>query len=314
MTTRLGGRPVLAALLVFLAAPWAPAQTERPGNWADRAASEYETMSNVTYRTASNKELHVDLYLPPRTAPVPAVIVIHGGGWVEGNKEDALVGHLPYLALGYAVVNVQYRLARTALAPAAVEDCRCALAWVIAHAGEYKLDPKRLIVTGASAGGHLALTTGMLPVNSEFDRGCSSPGEYRWIGGKDPSEPKVAAIINWYGITDVAAMLGGPDARGYAIEWFGSMTDRMELARRVSPINMVRPGLAPILTIHGDADKLVPYTDATRLHAALTKAGSPNELLTIPGGGHGDWPAEQTDRSWNAVRAFLAKYGLLPGP
>lgn len=314
MSTRSGGRPALAAVLVLLSAPWATAQTAPPVNWADRAASDYNTIANVPYRTASNKELNVDLYLPPRTAPVPAVILIHGGGWVEGNKERALVGALPYLALGYALVNVQYRLARTALAPAAVEDCRCALAWVIANAAEYKLDPKRLIVTGSSAGGHLALTTGMLPVGSEFDRGCSSPGDFRWIGGKDPSEPKVAAIINWYGITDVAAMLSGPDARGYAIEWFGSMTDRMDLARRVSPLQMVRPGLPPILTIHGDADKLVPYTDATRLHAALTKAGSPNELLTIPGGGHGDWPAEQTDRSWNAVRAFLAKYGLTPGP
>jgi acetyl esterase/lipase len=314
MTIRIAQRGALAALLILSFAGAALAQAPRSGDWADRASSQYETIANVSYRTASNKELNLDLYLPPRTAPVPTVVMIHGGGWVEGNKEEEILGSLPYLALGYAVVNVQYRLKRSALAPAAVEDCRCALAWVIAHAAEYKLDPKRLIVTGSSAGGHLALTTGMLPVGSEFDRTCPSPSDYRWIGGKDPSEPRVAAIVNWYGITDVADMLEGGNARGYAIEWFGSMTDRMDLARRVSPINMVRPGLPPILTIHGDADKLVPYSDATRLHAALTKAGSPNELVTIAGGGHGDFAPPDIDRSWNAVRAFLARYGLTPGP
>jgi acetyl esterase/lipase len=314
MTVRTALRPMVVALLALLTAPRAHAQTARPGNWADRVGDQYDVMSNVPYRTASNKELNLDLYLPPRTAPVPTVVMIHGGGWVEGNKEEEILGALPYLALGYAVVNVQYRLKKIALAPAAVEDCRCALGWVIAHADEYKLDAKRIVVTGASAGGHLALTTGMLPAHSEFDRSCPSPGDFRWVGGKDPSEPRVAAIVNWYGITDVADMLDGPNARGYAIEWFGSMTDRMDLARRVSPINMVRPGLPPILTIHGDVDKLVPYSDATRLHAALTKAGSPNELVTIAGGDHGGFAPPETDRSWNAVRAFLARYGLTPGP
>ena len=314
MALRCVRHPALAILFFLCLARTSPAQTPRTGDWADRIGDQYETMANVHYRTAGNKELNLDLYLPPRTAPVPTVVMIHGGGWVEGSKEAEILGALPYLALGYAVVNVQYRLGRSALAPAAVEDCRCALSWVIAHADEYKLDPKRIVVTGASAGGHLALTTGMLPAGSEFDRTCPSPGDFRWVGGKEPAQPRVAAIVNWYGITDVADMLEGPNARGYAIEWFGSMTDRMDLARRVSPVNMVRPSLPPILTIHGDADTLVPYSDATRLHAALTKAGSPNELVTVPGGGHGGFPPPEIDRSWNAVRAFLAKYGLTPGP
>ena len=314
MSIRSAGRPALAALLVFLAARWTLAQPQPApaGAWADRIGDQYDVMANVHYRTAGNKDLNLDLYLPPRTAPVPTVLLIHGGGWVEGNKEGAFLGALPYLALGYAVVNVQYRLGRSALAPAAVEDCRCALWWVAAHAEEYKLDPKRIVVTGASAGGHLALTTGMLPADSAFDRSCPSPTDFRWEGGKQPPPPAVAAIVNWFGITDVAGMLEGPNIRGYAVEWFGSMPDRMELARRVSPINMVRAGLPPILTIHGDVDKLVPYSDATRLHAALAKAGSPNELLTIAGGDHGGFSPAEDDRIWNAIRAFLAKYGLMP--
>ena len=312
MWIRSGGRLALAALLGSLAARWtlAQAQPAPAGAWADRIGDQYDVMANVQYRTAGNKELNLDLYLPPRTAPVPTVLLIHGGGWVEGSKEGAFLGALPYLALGYAVVNVQYRLGRSALAPAAVEDCRCALWWVAAHAEEYKLDPKRIVVTGASAGGHLALTTGMLPADSAFDRSCPSLTDFRWEGGKQPPPPAVAAIVNWYGITDVAGLLEGPNIRGYAVEWFGSMTDRMELARRVSPINMVRAGLPPILTIHGDVDKLVPYSDATRLHAALAKADSPNELLTIAGGDHGGFSPAEDDRIWAAIRAFLAKYGV----
>ena len=168
----------------------AQAQPAPAGAWADRIGDQYDAMANVHYRTAGNKDLNLDLYLPPRTAPVPTVLLIHGGGWVEGNKERAFLGALPYLALGYAVVNVQYRLGRSALAPAAVEDCRCALWWVAAHAEEYKLDPKRIVVTGASAGGHLALTTGMLPADSAFDRSCPSPTDFRWEGGKHRRRPR----------------------------------------------------------------------------------------------------------------------------
>src|SRR5438477_8117682 len=102
----------------------------------------------------------------------------------------------PYLEMGWAVVNVEYRLARASLAPAAVEDCRCALRWVIKNAKDYNFDINRIVVTGHSAGGHLALTTGMLPASAGLDRECHGPEEL-----------KVAAIINWYGITDVNDLL-----------------------------------------------------------------------------------------------------------
>ena len=109
------------------------------------------------------------------------------------------------------VVNVEYRLARTASAPAAVEACRCALRWVIQHAKEYGIDVNRLVVSGGSAGGHLALTTGMLPASAGLDRQC--PG---------PDNLKVAAIVNWFGISDVNELLDGPNMKAYAVAWLGS--------------------------------------------------------------------------------------------
>ena len=98
---------------------------------------------------------------------------------------------------------------------------------------------------------------------------------------------EVAAIINWYGITDVADLVEGPNTKGYAVQWLGGLPNRAEIAGLVSPLTYVRRELTPILTIHGDADPLVPYEHAVRLHAALDDVGVPNRLHTVPGGGHG---------------------------
>ncbi len=170
---------------------------------------------------------------------------------------------LPYLERGWAVVNVQYRLANISPAPAAVEDCLCALRWVIRNADQYGFNANKLVVSGTSAGGHLALTTGILPASAGLDRQC--PGE---------EELKVAAIVNWYGITDVGDLLEGENIQSYAVQWMGSATDRMEIAERVSPLNYVRSDLPPIITIHGDTDTVVPYNHAVQLHQALERKSS----------------------------------------
>ncbi|MBI3787331.1 MAG: prolyl oligopeptidase family serine peptidase, partial [Ignavibacteriales bacterium] len=124
---------------------------------------------------------------------------------------------------------------------------------------------------------------------------------------------KVAAIINWYGITDVVDLLADPNTMEYALSWFGSMSNREEMAKRVSPLTYVRKDLPPILTIHGTADQLVPYSHATRLHEALTKAGVPNQLITIPNGGHGGFTREEMLKIYATIREFLGKYNLMKG-
>ena len=233
------------------------------------------------------------------TGPQRTLIYIHGGGWVGGTKESSLMSLMPWFEMGWNVVNVEYRLARISEAPAAVEDCLCALRWVAAHADRYGFDTSKLVVTGGSAGGHLALTTGMIPESEGLDREC--PGV---------PLPKVAAIIDWYGITDVADLLDGPNRKNYAVQWLGSRPDRVEVAKRLSPLTYVRPGLPPILAIQGDADPTVPYQHSVRLHEALTKADVPNELLTIPGGKHGGFSPEEMTKAFETINAFLAKHGL----
>ena len=105
------------------------------------------------YLSLPGWEGRVDLYLPRRPgAALPTALLFHGGGWVTGNKREIALDVLPYLAMGFAVVNVDYRLAAVARAPAAVEDARCALRWVIRHAPQYGFDTRRLVLVGSSAG------------------------------------------------------------------------------------------------------------------------------------------------------------------
>jgi acetyl esterase/lipase len=284
----LGGDPVFA-------------QSAPGPSWAVRAASDYRVVPNVTYFTASNVDLKLDVYQRTGvTTPQPTLVFFHGGFWAAGAKENSIMALAPWLEMGWNVVNVEYRLARVALAPAAVEDCFCALRFLAAEAKTYNIDLKRIVVSGESAGGHLALSMGMIPESEGLDRQCAGPAAL----------PRVAAVINWYGVTEVADVIDGPNSRTRAMQWLGSLPDRTEIARRLSPLTYVRAGLPPILTIHGDADPTVPYDEAVRLHAALAKAGTRHQLLTIPGGRHGGFTPAERGHIFSVVRDFLAKNGL----
>jgi acetyl esterase/lipase len=291
----------LICATTILAAVNAEAQLSEASSRMVQVGTEYRTVANLTFLTANNYEAKLDVYVPRNvTAPNKTLIMIHGGGWVGGNKEGALLAILPYLEWGWSVVNVEYRLGRHGLAPAAVEDCRCALRWVVANAKNYNFDTGKMVITGHSAGGHLSLTTGMLPTSAGLDRIC--------YAGKE--DIKVAAIVNWYGITDVVDILDGENMKGYAVQWMGSQANRNEIGKWVSPLTYVRKDLPPIITIHGDADPTVPYSHAVRLHEALNKVGTVNQLITIPKGGHGGFSREENLRAYTAIKEFLAKLGL----
>jgi len=276
-------------------------------------SNQFTVDANVVYKIANNYEAKLDVYYPRKPkGPVPVVMMIHGGGWVAGTKEQSVVYLLPYMQMGFAVVNVEYRLGKVSLAPAAVEDCLCALHWIGRNAKKYNFDLNKVVVTGGSAGGHLALTTAMIPASAGFENECAYEDDEGWTGTFRDSRPKVAAVVNWLGITDVWDMIQGPHMHGYAVSWLGGLPNREDLAKKVSPITYVRPGLPPILTLHGDADKLVPYSQAVRLHEALTKAGVRNQLYTIPGGGHGNFTDEEELKAYETIRAFLTSVGAMP--
>jgi len=269
--------------------------------WAATANEQYWIQPDITYGVANNYTLKLDVWQrKDQKLAAPTLIYYHGGGWIFGDRTGSTLFFLPFLEMGWNVINVEYRMASVSLAPAAVEDCRCALRWAIRNAKQYNIDVNRIVLTGHSAGGHLSLITGMLPEGTGLDNNC------------DGTETlKVAAIINWFGISDVADLVQGPNRRNYAAMWMGSQPDALTIAKRVSPLTYVRAGLPPVLSIHGDADLVVPYDQSTRLHRALTAAGVPNELVTIKGGGHGQFTNAELEEAYQKIRAFLHSHGLL---
>ena len=284
------------------------AQASPSADWAIQTHNSYRVLPNITYMTATGYESKLDVYRRRDTTDAqPTLVFYHGGGWVGGTKDAAIMSIMPWLEMGWTVVNVEYRMAAVAPAPAAVVDATCALRFVIDRADDYGIDTDRIVVSGESAGGHLALTVGMTPESAGFTHRCAGGG----FRGLETAAPKVAAIINWYGITDVEKMLAGnADARSYAVQWVGSRSDADEVARSVSPLTYVRAGLPPILSIQGNADPNVPYSQNVRLHEALAQAGVANELFTVPGAGHGNFNPEERTEIYRKITDFLAENGL----
>jgi acetyl esterase/lipase len=311
--------PCTAALTLFVLAsvttpPTAYAQSTDPATRFVEVSGGYRLLPDITYLRAGGIDLKLDLYQARDSAPTPTLIYIHGGGWTNGSKESSALTFLPYLEMGWSVVNVEYRMADVAHAPAAVEDCRCALRWIYRNAERYNFDISRIVVTGNSAGGHLALTTGMVTADAGLDRQCPGDRNRSWsTGTTSTAELEVAAIINWYGITDVVGLMQGPpgSSGNFTEAWLGSRSDRADVAARVSPLTYVRPGLPPVLTIHGAADPIVPHDHAVRLHQALDTARVPNQLVTVPDGGHGGFGRDENVRIYESIRAFLRQHSIL---
>jgi acetyl esterase/lipase len=287
--------------LAFQSAALAQRALFDAATFAVTLGNDYRVASNVTYLTASGMDLKLDVYSQRATGPVPTVLFFHGGGYrLASKKENSVLSLLPYIQMGWNAINVEYRPTNVALAPAAVEDARCAVRWAVQNAKEYNIDVNKIVVTGQSAGGHLALMAGLAPASAGFDRNCPAA---------DPL--KVAAVVNWYGITDFAPLVDDP-SRTYAMTWIGNQPNYKQVAAQVSPLTYAsRAGLPAVITIHGDADPTVPYDQAPKLVDALKKAGGQAELVTVPGGRHGGFDRDQMLRAFTAIEAFLAKNGVV---
>lgn len=302
-----GYRLAMVLLLTVFCANHAAGQQIQPTErWASTIAEKYAIYPDVTYGVANNYALKLDVWQrKDAKTPPPTLIYYHGGGWIFGDRTGATLYFLPYLAMGWNVINVEYRMASVSPAPAAVEDCRCALRWAVRNAKQYNIDTKKIVLTGHSAGGHLSLIAGMLPEGTGLDNNCYAASKYGDV------KIEVAAIVNWYGVSDVNDLIQGPNLKNYSMMWLGSQTDAEATAKRVSPLNYVRAGLPPVFTIHGDHDDVVPYDQSVRLHKALTAAGVSNELVTIKGGGHGQFSDAQLEDAYAKLYAFLREHGLL---
>lgn len=277
-------------------------------------ALERTCLPGIVYGKKEGEELLLDLYLPERREgaaeePIPAVLYMHGGGWVRGSRSgpSAVAFALEMSAEGIAVATVDYRMAPRHPAPAAIEDCALAVRWVRANAPNYGIDSGRIAAMGNSAGGHLASMLGLIRPEDAMH-------------GTDLEEhsSSVCGVLNLCGITDVEVMIAGAEKKIWAEAWLPlSLENREELARRCSPVNYARADAPPFLILHGDADESVPYSQAEALANALGETGADCDFVTVSGGGHqlgvtGSVAVQRQIR--NARRAFLAKIGHLAEP
>ena len=295
MTIRAIGR-LAAVLFAVSVSATVQAQLSAAASWATEVESRYNFTPDLTYVTENNTELKLDVYSRRDVqTPQPTLIFMHGGFWVAGSKDSQTLNILPWLEKGWNVVVVGYRLGGVAPAPAAVVDTFCALRWAGTNAAMYNIDTNKIVASGQSAGGHLALTLGMMSEQG-YDKNCP-PG----------TTPKVAAVINWFGVTDVADVIAGPNKNATPLRWFGNMAeaDAVALAKQLSPMSYVRDDLPPILTIQGDADMVVPYAHGIALDTALDNTNVNHEHLTTPGGGHGRFTAAERATIYTTINDFL---------
>jgi acetyl esterase/lipase len=221
--------------------------------------------------------------------PRPTLIWFHGGGWVAGDKSSNLNRTVQYLEHGWHVANINYRVG-IGTAPEAVDDAMCAYKWVVE---EFQRSGRsdRFVVSGGSAGGHLALVVGLL--NAAGDHPCRS-------------DVAPSAVVNWYGITDIKAveefLTDTHVDRNYARMWVGDMNRMDEISSRYSPLSIVSNNAPPIISIHGTADPIVPYVQATQLHAALSTR---NRLVSLEEGTHGGFSDAQYEEAIAAIFEFL---------
>jgi acetyl esterase/lipase len=268
-------------------------------------ASEISVVSDVKYGEAAGRSLLLDAYVPavqlgedPWTEYTagykPTLLYFHGGGWSQGDKVSRSLLVLPYLQKGWCVVNADYRLLDSATnVMDCVRDSRAALKWIYDNAQKYRFDTTRIVVSGESSGGHLALMTGMAVNGDTF---AEEPG----------SRPlRVAAIVNWFGITDVGAAVKFWKSEEFAQKIVGRNPDRETFYKTVSPVTHVGQNSPPVLTVHGDADVSVPLEQANLLHTALQKHGVKNKLIIIPGKKHGNFSGPDLTRAFGEIWQFL---------
>jgi acetyl esterase/lipase len=289
-----------SVLLILLSATLTLSAQTVSTQYGVEMPGQYTCEIDAVYKEVGKWKGRMDIYYNEKAeVPTPLVINIHGGAWTHGQKETQ-TGFKSFFRKGFAVANVEYRLAADAYAPAAIEDVRCALLYMIEHAGEYNIDTDRIVVMGGSAGGHLALMAGLVGYNQLFDKECSK------------AKPvKVAAIIDKYGITDLTAIPAGKWRNKSALLWLDSNKDNMGFLESISPVTYVNPENPPVFIVHGDADPVVPYEQSVLLHEKLDKAGVINSFITIEGGLHGKFNQEDKSRVSHAIINFLVEQKIV---
>jgi acetyl esterase/lipase len=272
----------------------------------------------VVFHSDGGLRLRLDVYEPaeagPDDEPRPAVIQVHGGGWIAGSRIEQGIPLLNHMAAnGWVGFNVDYRLSPRATLPDHVIDVKRAIAWVRENAAELGVDPQRICLTGGSAGGHL---TALAALTTD-DRSLQP--------GFEDADTTVAAAVPFYGVYDMLDedVVYYEGLRSWLLEQVvikRRRADDPEAFRALSPTHRVHPDAPPFLIFHGERDTLVPPADA-RAFARRLRETSRNETLYVelPGAEHAFdlMPSLRTARVVEGIERFLrtvvTRDGMLSG-
>lgn len=239
-----------------------------------------EVKRNVAYSQVAEHRGVLDLYLPKNGAhPRPVIVLIHGGGWRGGAKEDYQYYGQQFAHRGYVAAVINYRLVPHARYPSQVQDVKTAIRWVRSRANELNLNPDQIAVMGGSAGGHLAMMAGYAADVPEFDS-----GELQEVSSA------VQAVINIYGPTDLTQSFDEAIAMVPTLirDFLGeSEEDVARHAAQASPLTHLAKGAPPTLIFHGTIDNLVPIQQGDLLAARLEELKVPYVYDRLPGWPHG---------------------------
>mgnify|MGYP001083806413 FL=1 len=237
---------------------------------------------DVVYCTMDGVPLEMDIYYPERAESAwAAVMYVHGGGWTTGDKtRGAGIEEIPALVnAGFLTVAINYRMAPEHVFPAMIEDVRCAVRFLRAHASQYNLDPQRIGAYGGSAGGHLVALLGTAGDQTAWD-----VGEYLW------ESSRVQAVADYFGPTDLTEPEFNAGMGETKLHTFGAQDRFDPVFAAASPVTYVTPDDPPFLIVHGDKDDAVPLLQSEILFALLQEANVPSELLIVQNAGHGLYP------------------------
>ncbi len=230
-----------------------------------------ELRRDVEYARVDSVSLRLDASVPEGSGPFPAAIIVHGGGWVAGDRRTNVQPLFqPLSEAGFAWFSIDYRLLTdVSQFGLAISDVQSAIRYVKAHAAEYRIDPDRIALVGESAGGQLAAIATLR-------------------GGSDTA---VKAVVAIYTPTDLVSLLKNSTYVSASIRnsvlgtpWEGLV---MGMVAQLSPINNVRRDMPPFLLIHGTADHLVPFEQSRLMCDRMKAVGAACELYPVQGGGHG---------------------------
>jgi acetyl esterase/lipase len=262
------------------------AQKQKAREAAEKSA--VELRFDQPYAGNENPKQMVDVYLPKKRnseKPLPVIALIHGGGWVNGDRLGYAAQAIQLARTGdYAAVTVGYRLTKEAHWPAQVHDCKAAIRWIRAHAKELNLDADKIAVWGSSAGGHLSSLLGTSGDVKELE------GD---LGPNTSFSSRVQCVVNLCGPEDFTQALmfdkeDKPIWKDYAVSGLlgGSAQEKTTEAKAASPVTHVSKDDPPFITFHGTKDQRVAFLHATLIHEALGKAGVSSAVIPITDGGH----------------------------